>query len=273
MTEVVNRAVVSHEVMLSIQHVSHEFRHRRYGIVSALHDVNFDVATREFVAVVGPSGCGKTTLLNLLAGFDQPSTGVLLHRGVPITRPRADRGVVFQTPALYPWFSVLENVMFGLKATGRGAGGERRALAILDEMSLRGFAEHRPYELSGGMQHRVSLARTLVTEPEVLLMDEPFAALDAQTRSEMQELLLRLWQRRQSTVVFITHDIEEALLLADRVMILSDRPGTVRHILESDFPRPRSYDVVGTDKFGKLRIRVRSLLEREIRHETQSRGA
>ena len=163
--------------------------------MSVLSDVNFDVRAREFVAVVGPSGCGKSTLLNLLAGFERPSAGVLLHRGAPIDRPRSERGVVFQIPALYPWLSILENVMFGLKATGRANGAKQRAFAMLDEMGLKGFEGHRPYELSGGMQNRVALARTLVTEPEVLLMDEPFAALDALTRSGMQELLFQVWQR------------------------------------------------------------------------------
>ena len=174
-----------------------------------IESVTFTVGNGEFVAIMGPSGCGKSTLLNIIAGFEAPTRGDIEQGGRRITAPSRDRGMVFQKPALYPWLSVIGNVEFGLRATGRGDNSEERARQMLAEVGLAGFEDHRPYELSGGMQHRVALARTLVNEPGVLLMDEPFAALDAQSRSEMQALLLDIWQRHRPTVLFVTHDIEE----------------------------------------------------------------
>jgi NitT/TauT family transport system ATP-binding protein len=233
---------------------------RRRGLVRVLERVSFEVGEREFVSVMGPSGCGKSTLLNVLAGFQRPTGGLALYRGVPTLEPGPERGFVFQSPALYPWMTVLGNVLFGPKATGRKAGAKERALELLTEVGLGGFEHHRTYELSGGMQHRVALARTLMNEPDVLLMDEPFAALDSQTRSVMQSLLLSLWERHQSTVVFVTHDIEEALLLADRAVILTQRPASVREIVAITAPRPRRYELVLEPEFIEMRRYVHGLM-------------
>jgi ABC-type nitrate/sulfonate/bicarbonate transport system ATPase subunit len=232
--------------------------------VLVIADVTFDVADREFVVVMGPSGCGKSTLLNIVAGFEAPIQGWVERAGKRITGPGRDRGMVFQKPALYPWLNILQNVEFGLRATGRGDQARDLAVEMLREVGLDGFERHRPYELSGGMQHRAALARTLVNGPAVLLMDEPFAALDAQTRAEMQALLLEVWQRHRSTVLFVTHDIEEGLLLADRAIILSHRPAKIRAIIEVSFPRPRTYETVLDREFVDMRRKVRSLLQRDI---------
>jgi NitT/TauT family transport system ATP-binding protein len=201
----------------------------------------------------------------MAAGFLRPDAGQTIWRGRRITGPDPARGFVFQKPQLYPWLDVLGNVMFGPRAMGRSRDSRPFAQQLLVEMGLEGFERHRPYELSGGMQHRVALARTLVNDPDLLLMDEPFAALDAQTREEMQALLLEIWERHQRTVLFVTHDIEEGLLLADRVVILSHRPSTVREIIDVPFGRPRSYGVIHEQRFVDLRRRTRSLLARRIK--------
>lgn len=228
-----------------------------------IESVTFTVGNGEFVAIMGPSGCGKSTLLNIIAGFEAPTRGDIEQGGRRITAPSRDRGMVFQKPALYPWLSVIRNVEFGLRATGRGDNSEERARQMLAEVGLAGFEDHRPYELSGGMQHRVALARTLVNEPGVLLMDEPFAALDAQSRSEMQALLLDIWQRHRPTVLFVTHDIEEGLLLADRAIILSHRPARILTVMDVAFARPRSYETVMDNDFVAMRREVRALLQKQ----------
>ncbi len=244
---------------LSVTELCYAYPSQR-EIGNVLQDVSFEIADGEFVAVMGPSGCGKSTLLNLVAGFDHPRSGQLRCFGAEITRPGADRGVVFQKPTLYPWLTVLDNVMFGLKA--RRAPGEHSTMArqMLMEVGLSGFESYKPYELSGGMQHRVALARTLVNEPRLLLMDEPFAALDAQTRSVMQELVLQIRERHNSSVFFVTHDIEEGLLLADKVVILGGRPSSIKEIVTVDLPRPRGYDIVMSPHFTALRKQVRQLI-------------
>jgi ABC-type nitrate/sulfonate/bicarbonate transport system ATPase subunit len=196
----------------------------------------------------------------MVAGFSRPLVGAVLHDGEPITRPDWRRGVVFQSPALYPWLSVQSNVLFGPRVRSRMSGAEGQARALLAEVGLEGFEQHFPYELSGGMRHRVALARTLMNEPELLLMDEPFAALDSQTRETMQGLLLDIWQRHRSTVLFVTHDIEEGLLLADRVVVLSQRPASIMAIIDVNIPRPRQYSTVLEPEFIELRARVRNLL-------------
>jgi NitT/TauT family transport system ATP-binding protein len=223
-------------------------------------DLNLEMGTGEFVAVMGPSGCGKSTLLNIVAGFERPRLGTVEANGQVVRRPGADRGVVFQRPALFPWLSVIDNVMFGPRATGRSSGARERANKILAEVGLEGYEEHRPYELSGGMQHRVAIARTLVAEPALLLMDEPFGALDAQTRSEMQALLLEVWQRHRSTVLFVTHDIEEGLLLADRLVVLGRQSDGVAAVVDVNIARPRTYETVLTEEFVELRRHVREVI-------------
>lgn len=244
---------------LDVEHLHYRYDTQREGTPDILSDINLQIADGEFVAVMGPSGCGKSTLLNLVAGFASPSSGSMHCMGRPVTRPGADRGVVFQRPALYPWLDVLDNVTFGLRARHVRGDLASRARAMIAEVGLEGYEKHKPYELSGGMQSRVALARTLVNEPRLLLMDEPFAALDAQTRAEMQELVLNIRELHRSSVMFVTHDIEEGLLLADRVVVLGGSPSSVVEVVGVDAPRPRSYDVVMSEQFVELRKRVREL--------------
>ena len=250
---------------LELSDVHYGFAGPGGSYTEVLGGVSFAVEKSEFVAVMGPSGCGKSTLVKLAAGFEEPDDGRISCEGTVVSRPDAARGVVFQKPALYPWLTVMGNMLFGPSATGRSAGARERATKLLGEMGLAGYEDYRPYQLSGGMQHRVALGRTLVNEPEVLMMDEPFAALDAQTREDMQELLLEIWQRHRSTVLFITHDIEEGLLLADRVIVLGTRPATVVTTIEVDFPRPRTFETVLQPEFQRLRNQVRQLLHNTAR--------
>lgn len=211
----------------------------------ALLDVSLAVRTGEFACLLGPSGCGKSTILNLVAGFEWVSAGEVLLDGHAIEGPGPDRGVVFQQPTLFPWITVLDNITFGPRMTGgRAEDYVPRARRYIEAMGLVGFENHYPYELSGGMQQRVALARAWISEPQLLLMDEPFGALDAQTRLSMQELLLRVWETSRTTVLFVTHDIEEALFLADRILVMSARPGRIREELRLDFPRPRNYETI-----------------------------
>jgi len=232
--------------------------------IEALQAIDFAVAPSEFAAVLGPSGCGKSTLLNMVAGFDRPTRGEVCFNGLPVTAPDPRRGVVFQEPALFPWYTVLDNVVFGLKTRGVPADERRsRAATVLDQVGLRGFERNYPAELSGGMKQRVGIARVLVMEPEVLLMDEPFGSLDAQTRSLMQELLLSVWERSHQTVVFITHDVEEALLLADSVSVMTARPGRMKKRLVVELPRPRSLETTTSARFNELKREVLSLIREE----------
>jgi NitT/TauT family transport system ATP-binding protein len=232
--------------------------------VMALQDIDLDVAQREFVAILGPSGCGKSTLLNMVAGFDHPTRGSVKVEGEDIVQPSPRRCVVFQEPALFPWLTVMDNVVFGPKNRGQPAAEYRpRAAQIIEQVGLRGFEASYPAELSGGMRQRVGIARVLIMEPRVLLMDEPFGSLDAQTRSLMQELLLELWERHQQTVLFITHDIEEALLLADRVCVMTARPGRIKKSIEVPMPRPRSIELTLSPEFNALRRQVLELIREE----------
>ena len=238
--------------------------------VLAVDDVDLAVSQREFVAILGPSGCGKSTLLNMVAGFDRPSSGRVLAGGEAVGEPSPRRAVVFQEPALFPWLSVFENVVFGPKTQGQRAADYRpRAAQIIEQVGLTGFESHYPAELSGGMRQRVGIARVLIMQPQVLLMDEPFGSLDAQTRSLMQELLLAVWERHHQTVLFITHDIEEALLLADRVCVMTARPGRIKTTIRVEIPRPRSIEVTTTPEFNRLRREVFAL----IREESQRAAA
>ncbi|CAB1130180.1 aliphatic sulfonate ABC transporter (ATP-binding protein) [Candidatus Hydrogenisulfobacillus filiaventi] len=214
--------------------------------LTALLEVDLEVPEGEVVTVVGPSGCGKTTLLHLIAGFEFPSRGRVLVGGRPVTGPGRDRAVVFQQPALYPWLTVAGNVGFGLRLQGRP--DPARVAKWLDLVGLAGFGRHRPYQLSGGMQQRAAIARALITEPAILLMDEPLGALDAQTRLTMQQLLLDLWRYLRPTVLFITHDVDEALLLGDRVVVLTPRPGRVRLVERLPWGRERQAEQLLTDQ-------------------------
>ncbi len=252
-------------VAVEVSNLTHAFD-RAPGGAPVLQDISFTAHKAEFITLMGASGCGKSTLLNILGGFTQPLEGTVRCHGRAVTGPGPDRGMVFQKPALYPWYSVLDNVMFGPRALGRcrdRAGRERmtvRARELLTEMGLGGYEDHRTYELSGGMQHRVAIARTLINEPEVLLMDEPFAALDAQTRTDMQDLLLKVWDAHRPTVIFVTHDIEEGLLLADRAVVLASRPGRILEVVDVPWPRPRSFEVSMQPEFIEMRREVRQML-------------
>lgn len=208
--------------------------------VLALHDVSFCVENHEFFSIVGPSGCGKTTLLNLLAGFEQPTCGQARVDGDLITRPGWERAVVFQEYALFPWYSVIENVRYGLRRKRLPEAEQLRLVKhYIGLVGLNGFETRYPRELSGGMRQRVSIARALAVNPLMLLMDEPFASLDIQTREYMQDELLKIWQRERPTVIFITHSIDEAIKLSDRVAIMTPRPGRIAEIKTVDFTRPR----------------------------------
>jgi NitT/TauT family transport system ATP-binding protein len=232
--------------------------------VLALQDIDLRVAQREFAAILGPSGCGKSTLLNMVAGFDRPTRGTVRAAGEEILEPSPKRAVVFQEPALFPWYSVMDNVVFGPKTQGQSAAEYRaRAAQIIEQVGLKGFEASYPAELSGGMRQRVGIARVLIMQPQILLMDEPFGSLDAQTRSLMQELLLQVWERHQQTVLFVTHDIEEALLLADRVCVMTARPGRMKKSIDVRIPRPRAIEVTTSPEFNELRREVLALIREE----------
>ena len=226
--------------MIRLTDVSQTFQ-TRSGTVEALREINLTVHEGEFVAVIGRSGCGKSTLLRLIAGLLQPSRGDITIADTPVTKPRRDTAMMFQRPALLPWRSVLDNVLLPVEMFGwRRAQHRARALQLLDLVGVGDFAKRRPHELSGGMQQRVALCRALIQQPKVMLMDEPFSALDALTREELSTELQRIHMEQRATTVFVTHSIDEAVLLADRVVVLSPRPGRLRQIVEVDIARPRS---------------------------------
>lgn len=233
--------------------------------VQALAPVDLTVGEGDFVAILGPSGCGKSTLLRIVAGLDRPTTGTVTLDGKPVTGPGADRGMVFQSYTLFPWLTVVENIEFGPRERGVAAA-ERRAIAekLMAQVGLTQFANHYPKQLSGGMQQRAALARALANDPKVLLLDEPFGALDHQTRSLMQELLLSIWETHRKTVLFVTHDIEEAVFMANRVLVMSARPGRFKSEVTIPFAHPRSYKLKTTPDFGRLEEQ----LTEDIRGET-----
>jgi NitT/TauT family transport system ATP-binding protein len=242
---------------IQIQNVGQVFRTSGAEVV-ALADVSLDIKPGRFVVLVGPSGCGKSTLLMMLAGLRQQTSGTILINGAPILSPDPNRvGVVFQEASLFPWLTAEENVEFPLALRGV-AKAERRAKAeeMLKLVGLEGFGKRHPHELSGGMKQRVSIARGLVQDPPVLLMDEPFAALDEQTRMTMGDELLRIWAATGKTVVFVTHSLTEAVYLADEVAVMSARPGRIVDLLQVQLPRPRTYEMLSGDAFGSLRDRI-----------------
>ncbi len=231
------------------------------GLFEAVQDISLSVAPGEFICLLGPSGCGKSTLLGALAGHLRPSRGTIHVDNQPVSGPHPERGLVFQHHTLFPWKKVLQNVAFGLKMKGI-ARQERhqRARELLKLVGLEGFENHYPSQLSGGMKQRVEIARVLINHPRVLLMDEPFGALDAQTRLMMQQLLLDVWGRIKTTIVFITHDIDEALFLADRILVMSPRPGRIIEEIRLDFARPRSAYLVTSPQFTQLKRHCLALL-------------
>jgi len=247
--------------------VAKQFQPARGGpLVTALDGLSLAVEDRSFVCLVGPSGCGKSTLLNLAAGFETPTSGTVTFEGEPIRSPGPDRGVVFQEAALFPWLTVFDNVCYGPRRCGVASTAYRPAAeALLDQVGLRRFADNYPRELSGGMRQRVAIARALVNEPRVLLMDEPFGALDAQTRSLMQELLLKMWEEHQRTVLFVTHDVDEAVFTADRVIVMSRPPGRILTDVAVTLPRPRTFEMLTSNEFAAIKRDVLALVRQEAR--------
>jgi len=239
---------------------------RREGPVKALDSVSFEVNDNEFAVIVGPSGCGKSTILRLIAGLQTPTEGSVSVDGRVVVGPGADRGMVFQSYTLFPWLTVTKNVEFGLVLKGMPAEARKKiSHQYVAEVGLSGFEKAYPKELSGGMMQRVAIARALANDPVVLLMDEPFGALDAQTRLEMGELTLRVWEHASKTVVFVTHDIEEALFLGDTLIVMTARPGRIREIISVPLPRPRTLDVLASPTFVSLKQRVIHLIRDEAR--------
>ena len=230
----------------------------------ALEPTNLEVGDNDFVAILGPSGCGKSTLLRIVAGLDRPTSGRVVLDGREVTGPGADRGMVFQSYTLFPWLTVRENIAFGLRERGvPQAERHKIADAFVRRVGLSGFENHWPKQLSGGMQQRTAIARALANDPKILLLDEPFGALDNQPRALMQEMLLGIWERDQKTVLFVTHDIEEAIFLGSPVIVMSARPGRIKAEIAVDLPHPRSYKIKTTPEF----VRLKERLGEEIRTE------
>ncbi|MEM4303812.1 MAG: ABC transporter ATP-binding protein [Candidatus Caldarchaeum sp.] len=247
--------------MISIRKVSKFFKTLGGAEVVALKDVSFDVEAGEFVAIVGPSGCGKSTLLRIIAGLTPASEGEILIEGKPVNGPAKGVGMVFQTPVLMPWKRVAENILFPLHIMGKkNEINESNLSQLLKLLGLEGFENAYPFELSGGMQSRVAIGRALITNPKLLLMDEPFGALDALTRERMGLELLRIWGEYRNTVIFVTHDVAEAVFLADKVVVMTPRPGTVKNVLKIDLDRPRDLVVKSSSEFAEYALKVRKEL-------------
>ena len=236
----------------------------RTGEVVALNGVNLDIMDNEFITVVGPSGCGKSTILNIMAGLLEPTSGRILCNGKEVNGTGPDRGVVFQQYALFPWLTVKKNVLFPLQMKGiKGQEAEDIAMKYIKMVDLEKFCDHYPKELSGGMKQRVAIARAYAANPEVLLMDEPFGALDAQTRTQLQQELLETWEKERKTCFFITHDVDEALILGQRVVIMSARPGRIKDIIDVDIPYPRDQETKMSPRFLELKNQIWS----QVYHE------
>jgi NitT/TauT family transport system ATP-binding protein len=250
----------SREIILKVEHLGKTFNSAA-GTTVALDDINFSTRRREFLCVVGASGCGKSTLIRILAGLEEKTTGEVLLQGKPVLGPGRDRGMVFQGYTLFPWLTVKKNVMFGLEVNGTGAStAEREALQWLQLVGLEKFAESYPHQLSGGMKQRVAIVRALANQPRILLMDEPFGALDAQTRCRMQAHLLEIWRKIDITIIFITHDLDEAIFLGDRILVLSPHPGRVQEAIEVPVPRPRTAMQIVTPEFLATKARLEELI-------------
>lgn len=251
--------------LIELKNVYKEFYSKSGEPIKVLHNINLSINKGEIYCLLGPSGCGKSTILKLLAGFDKVSKGAILVGQKEITGISPDRAVVFQTPNLFPWLTVYENISYGLKMKKvKVSEIKGKVERFIEAVGLKGYEQHYPYQLSGGMQQRVAIARALVNDPTVLLMDEPFAALDAQTRLIMQELVLRVWAEFKTTILFITHDVDEAIFLGDRIGVMSRHPGEIAVELQVDIPRPRSLDVMTTQKFIDIKSRIFKQLQYEV---------
>ena len=250
-------------VKVHIDNVVKKFNGRN-GEMVALNGVTLDIHDNEFICVVGPSGCGKSTLLNIIAGLLEPTSGEVYCDGKLVEGTGTDRGVVFQQYALFPWLTVKKNVRFALEMRGiKGKEADELAMKYLEKVDLVKFADHYPKELSGGMKQRVAIARAYAAEPQVLLMDEPFGALDAQTRTQLQSELLQTWERDMKTCFFITHDVDEAIILAQKVIVMSARPGRVKAIIDIDIPYPRDQETKMSPRFLELKNEIWSLVYQE----------
>lgn len=240
--------------------------------VEALSELDLSISDAEVFSIVGPTGCGKSSTLNLIAGFEMPSEGHLSLDGVPIAKPGPDRAVVFQQPSLFPWLTVMDNVTLGVKSRGMAKSEYRgRAEELLRAVGLLGFEKAYPYQLSGGMQQRVQIARALISSPRVLLMDEPFGALDFQTRILMQQLLLQLWDEFRPTIFFITHDVAEAVFISDRVGVMSSRPGRIKLFVDVPIPKPRTLDLLTDSTFTELEHQVLVSVQEEFAAQSFNR--
>lgn len=263
---------MENKIKISLQNVGRIFVSARGEKVEALHDINLEVEDAfspdgrdvgEFRVLLGPSGCGKSTILRMIAGLDHPDKGQVLVNGKPVTEPGRDRGMVFQKYTSFPWLTIAENIAYGMKINGVPETEQQKTVKhLMEAVGLSGFEKAYPETLSGGMQQRVAIARTLAVRPQVILMDEPFGALDAQTRSDMQHLLLKIWDETASTVLFVTHDVEEAIYLADRIFILSARPGTIVEDVPVPFGRPREPGIKQQKEFHELSDYVLACLRR-----------
>ena len=258
---------------IDIINVSKQF-HTKNGTIQALGEINLNVRPQEFLTLVGTSGCGKSTLLRIIGGLEEATEGNVYFKQKRIEGPGADRGMVFQTYTLFPWLTIQENIQFGLEQKKDKSKKEIAEIArtYIDLVGLSGFENLYSKSLSGGMKQRAAIARALANDPDILLMDEPFGALDMQTRGVMQELLLDVWQKSPKTIVMVTHDIEEAILLADRCVVMSSRPGIVKEILTIDIPRPRDYHVRGDKKFVEYKMQIDNLIREESMKTIRAAG-
>lgn len=251
--------------LVCIEQLSKIFQSPGQTAVQALTPIDFSIQENDFVTVLGPSGCGKSTLLRIVAGLDNPTSGQVLLNHVPISGPGAERGMVFQSYTLFPWLNVAENICYGLVEKGLSKSQQQEICQYyLNKVGLKDFADHYPKQLSGGMQQRTAIARALANSPKILLMDEPFGALDNQTRVMMQELLLGIWEQEKTTVMFVTHDIDEAIFMANRVALFSARPGRIKTEISVDFPHPRDYTLKTSPEFMTLKSQITEQIRQEM---------
>lgn len=263
----------SRDVILEVDGLSKQFSTGK-GVVTAIDKLSFKTHRREFLCIIGPSGCGKSTLARILAGLDEASSGKVLLDGKPVKGPGRERGMVFQGYTLFPWLSVRQNVMFGLRMNNISkTEAERQANEWLSLVGLEKFADAYPHQLSGGMKQRVAIIRALVNRPRILLMDEPFSALDAQTRARMQAYLLDIWKKVDITVVFITHDLDEAAILADRILVLAAHPGRLQELIEVPLPRPRDAAQLKSPEFAATKLRLEELIHGNEPEDEDEAGA
>lgn len=256
-------------IKLQVQNLSKTYRSDGHEVV-AIDEINLEIRNKEFATILGPSGCGKSTLLRIVAGLVKPTRGAVRLDGSAIGGPGRDRGMVFQSYTLFPWLTVQENIQFGLEVSGMPrAAQEQVAREFVEKVGLRGFERAYPKALSGGMKQRVAIARALANNPAILLLDEPFGALDAQTRSLMQELLTSVWEELHKTILFVTHDVEEAIFLSDRVFIMTARPGRIKAEIDIPLERPRSYELKASETFLRLKKRALTLIREEAIKATQ----